>query len=225
MVSMGDTRIVSGFELKADPCEFARLLGAGRKNQKEPRIEEYLKRAGGLAGDLCRTDAVYGLWPLASVAGLIPMEWNQGACSVALAAVTVGAGIETRVTELGQEGTVTDALLLDAYASALVEAAADAIEGLIRKEGASLGLGAHKRRSPGYGVFQIEKQADLLRILGAEEIGITLMNSMIMSPQKSISFAMTLGSGFPKEASGQSASKCEDCDSNGCSMRSLTGEE
>ena len=77
------------------------------------------------------------------------------------------------------------AAMLDALGSAYVEAACDAAEAEIRAR--FPGKYLTDRFSPGYGDLPLTLQPELLRLTGAHRIGVTLTDSLLMNPQKSVS--------------------------------------
>lgn len=107
---------------------------------------------------------------------------------------TAGPDIEDRVRVLAAKGDATRALLFDAAGSAAAEEAADALGALV----CSAAPDSHRdplqcRLSPGYGRWSLDWQRALFAILPHEEIGVRLLDSLLMVPRKSISFAMWLG--------------------------------
>ncbi len=76
------------------------------------------------------------------------------------------------------------AVLLDALGSAYVEAGCDAAENDIRAR--FPGKFLTDRFSPGYGDLPLDVQPRLIRLTGANRIGVTLTDSMLMNPQKSV---------------------------------------
>jgi hypothetical protein len=77
------------------------------------------------------------------------------------------------------------AAMLDALGSAYVEAACDAAEAEIRAR--FPGKHLTDRFSPGYGDLPLALQPALLSVTGAHRIGVTLTDSLLMNPQKSVS--------------------------------------
>ncbi len=211
-------RPIRGFEIVPSCREFSRLLGARRAAGS--RIAAYFERAKTLAGGLWCGSAVFGLIESERLGELeLPAAMTKGASVVAIAAVTIGADLEKRVAELSSSGKLADAVILDAFGSALAEGAADEVERQICEEAGARGLGARRRRSPGYGSWRIEAQRALFGILGADRAGIELGESMLMSPRKSVSFAVPLGRGFGPRRKPGAPGKCLECEALDCTMR------
>ena len=103
---------------------------------------------------------------------------------VALLAVTLGYGVD-RLIESERHRGIASAYLLDAVASAMAEAAADAADAMIRKKYPHISFA--KRLSPGYGRLSLSLQAPLISLLGADKrLGLRLDESYLMHPRKSI---------------------------------------
>ncbi len=103
---------------------------------------------------------------------------------IALFAVTLGYGVD-RLLEIEKRRSVGSAYLLDAVASAMAEAAADAVDRVVRKRCADCLFG--RRFSPGYGALPLSASAPLLSLLAADKhLGIRQGESLLMHPTKTI---------------------------------------
>jgi len=125
--------------------------------------------------------------------GLEPIE----ASGLVIGLVTIGYDLERHVNDLVSIGAPTRALLLDAAGSAAVEEAADRLGSVVAGD-EDLGpdtIVPHVscRVSPGYGSWGIHSQKALFDRLPHHRIGVDLLPTMLMTPRKSISFAMWLG--------------------------------
>jgi hypothetical protein len=111
-------------------------------------------------------------------------ERLDGCATALLFAATIGEAIEEHGRSLADAGDLTRSLLLDAYGSSAAIALGLAMEA---KAAEMLGpLQPTKRHAPGYGDFELEAQAPLMRLLDAGLIGITLTEDSLMLPAKSI---------------------------------------
>jgi hypothetical protein len=143
----------------------------------------------------------------------------ESADGLVIGLVTAGSGIERRVTELLGEGDHSRALLLDAAGSAAVEEAARrlsvlAVGGGTRRTRGTIDVSC--RISPGYGAWPLASQKALFALLPHEELGVSLSSSMMMSPRKSVSFALLIGArGLPLSG----LSGCKACGLATCRMR------
>jgi len=110
----------------------------------------------------------------------------DGAVMVAVMAVTIGERLEEAVSEEFNRGSYIKALLLDAAGTNAVEEACSQAAKLIAVRAARLGCVIGKRFSPGYGDLDLSIQADILRLVGAEQIKIGITSSLMLMPRKSI---------------------------------------
>ena len=98
-----------------------------------------------------------------------------------LFAVTLGSEVD-RLIMKKRALSLTDGFVYDAVASAMAEAACDALEDRIHK-----GEKTKNRFSPGYGDSPLSLQKDVLALLSADKlVGIKLLESLLMTPMKSI---------------------------------------
>lgn len=127
-----------------------------------------------------------------------------GCTEYALVAMTLGAEAERRVRALMTLDPAR-AVVLDACASALVEYEADLWEERFGKDRTF-------RFCPGYGGTSITDNAFILEVLNASRIGIELLPSGMMAPQKSMAGIIGLGKRTRKT--------CKDCmAAAGCQFR------
>ena len=108
-------------------------------------------------------------------------------------AATVGAGID-RLIKRYERNEPARALMLQALGAERVEALCDMFEYELRSDANAAGYKMYPRYSPGYGDLSIEVQTEMLRVLDAERrLGITLSQSYLMSPSKSVTAVIGLG--------------------------------
>lgn len=97
--------------------------------------------------------------------------------------ITLGKEISETISRLSAEGETVRALIMDSTGSELVEEAADeACRYIERHFAASL----TRRYSPGYGDWSLEGQAELDKALDIGRIGVTINDSFLMIPEKTI---------------------------------------
>lgn len=114
---------------------------------------------------------------------------NLSGCSHAiLFAATIGTEAD-RQRRIASVTSPTKALILDAMGSAAIEAFCDELCEVIKKQ--YCGCRIHPRFSPGYGDLPLECQRELLGVLDAHRrIGLTLSDTLMMLPQKSVTAIM-----------------------------------
>lgn len=133
----------------------------------------------------------------------------RGARKVALMACTLGIASE-RALRIHAAVSPTDALLYDAAASALVEAAANEAEDAIASQATAEGLHAGSRFSPGYGDFPLSVQpAFLAAVDAARRIGLTATESFMLVPSKSVT--AVVGFFERPRLTGNSNAECGSC--------------
>lgn len=104
-----------------------------------------------------------------------------------LMTVTIGPELERESSRLAGEANLTESYILDAIGSLLADETADRIESSsIAPRIARAGYKTTMRYSPGYGDWPLEVQGDILRLTRADRIGVSLSESMILIPSKSV---------------------------------------
>ena len=111
----------------------------------------------------------------------------EGCSRVILFAATLGLGPD-RLIQRASVRKASDMIIYQAAAAAMIEEVCDQLnrewEERIRREGGSL----RPRFSPGYGDFALEHQREFLQAIDAARgAGITLTESCLMVPSKSVS--------------------------------------
>ncbi len=141
---------------------------------------------------------------------------------LALFAATVGESAGLEVTRLFGESEFALAVMLDSAASEGAELAAQAMVAHYRKDLVSRGAFPESRGvlefSPGYCGWHVTGQKKLFEHLHPEGIGVTLNDSCLMQPLKSISGVIVVG---PQQIFGfdDSYSICDDCRAPECPTR------
>lgn len=110
---------------------------------------------------------------------------------LALFAATLGPVLSGRVTELFDSGNYADGYMLDSVSSCAADKLADLAAAYLQSELTGNEPSDEFLRvlpySPGYCGWHISGQKKLFEVLHPEEIGITLNDSCLMSPVKSVS--------------------------------------
>lgn len=141
---------------------------------------------------------------------------------LALFAVTVGAPLSDRIASLFEDDQIALGATLDAVASEGTELAGSYLERLVLEHARSEGKADAASRilsySPGYCGWNITGQRALFASLGPEAIGISLSESCLMEPLKSISGVMAVGPAQIHEFEND-YSFCEECRTTECRDR------
>ncbi|MBN2381281.1 hypothetical protein JXQ70_00220 [bacterium] len=139
-----------------------------------------------------------------------------GAVCLAIGLVTIGPELEQTVSALVGRTELAQGLMLDSIGSEAAEAAAIYLNELISTQLQPFNWRRTPRMSPGYGSFDITQQRQLFALLDAEQVGVSLTDSCIMQPQKSISFVVGCG---PNVKHYKTFSPCRVCDAVNCPAR------
>ena len=124
---------------------------------------------------------------------------------VILIAATLGLETEALLRR-AQHASMSDALILDALASAAIESVCDRLCAELADRMAPRVL--TPRFSPGYGDFPLEQQQELCRVLNVSRLlGITLSPGGLMIPQKSVTAVL----GVLEQAPPQEKADCAAC--------------
>ena len=208
---MNENRIVEAFDIEISREGAFRLLGMHRK-QREP-LESVRANFDGeysAARELVRARTV----SITNRSGIRGSGFFGATAPIALVVCTIGSALEQRVTELTGEGRAARAMLLDAIGSAAVEEVADRSNLRICEEALRGGFDPGPRVSPGYGAWKLQEQAWLFRELAPTDIGVTLGEHCMMTPRKSISYAVPLAGGKH-----QPRGRCVHCGLVDCAYR------
>ena len=122
-------------------------------------------------------------------------DFLAGTTGVILCATTIGTVIDRRIGRLTRTD-LSRAIVLDACASAYLEARADEYEKTIADD-------LTYRFCPGYNGSSTDDLKHIFRLLRPEKIGITLNKSNFMLPSKSMAGIIGIGRSADKH--------CEDC--------------
>ncbi len=139
----------------------------------------------------------------------------RGCMGVYLMAATLGIEAD-RLLARASAVRMSDAVLYQAAAAAMIETVCDGVNDMIRCEAAGEGLYCRPRFSPGYGDFSIEHQRDFARLLDTpRQIGLTVTESCLLAPTKSVTAVIGLtNTPQPCHRSG-----CETCEKTDCAFR------
>ena len=135
---------------------------------------------------------------------------------VVFMAATVGEGVEKAGSGAFKRGEYSLGLLIDAAATAAVEQAADELEKLLASEFRSQGLVLTTRFSPGYGDWDLSEQGKVALLAQAGAIGITLTDSLMLEPRKSITAIIGL---CREDKAPKTLKGCQNCRKLDCEMR------
>jgi hypothetical protein len=124
---------------------------------------------------------------------------------------TIGPEMESWAKRLSKDGNEVRGFIIDSIASVAVEKATDLLHDHIEQEMETRGLRITNRYSPGYCAWSVSEQHLLFSFLPANFCGITLTESSLMVPIKSVSGVIGVGSAVKR--TGYMCDKCgmKDC--------------
>ncbi|MEZ3469601.1 MAG: Vitamin B12 dependent methionine synthase activation subunit [Schaedlerella sp.] len=139
----------------------------------------------------------------------------RGCDKIVLFGATLGIGVDQLLSRTSKTD-MAKTVVLQACAAALLEEYCDECQERIRQEMESEGRYLRPRFSPGYGDFPIECQRDMVRMLDcAKSIGLTLTESCMMAPSKSVTAVIGAG----RAAVRCHRQGCESCEKLDCIYR------
>ena len=185
-----------------DLSETARYLGYQKVSVPDEQTEVLIKNAASELLEVIKPQAVYEQFDLSveydEEAGTGMVEFsdvsipskdlarNLRECNkVVIFASTLGAQCDQEIRRAQIKDPVK-AAVLQATGAMYIEKCVDLLNEKIRIEFEEQGFKVRPRFSPGYGDVSLEVQKDFFRLLPCQRIGLTLMDTLIMSPEKSV---------------------------------------
>ena len=218
-------------EAVPDAAEVLAAQGLPEEDALAPRLRRLLDEAMHACAALVEPRAVCEELPAERFAAVLAPLGVPGddlvvgrvyprAEGLALFVATLGEALPARIRQLFDEDALAEAWMLDAVASAGADLLADRLAERYRQTLVARGLGDARvlPYSPGYCGWPTRGQRPLFDALRPEEIGVTLNDSCLMSPIKTVSGVLVAGPGeahkfrpdFPF---------CDDCRTHECGRR------
>ena len=184
-------------DFSPDFKEVARYLGYSRTVSPDQDVSGLMEKAAREMAEVMKAQAVFEVFDLTvgleselSFADVSlhsrDLSRNLAGCSkVALLAATLGPQVDALIRRHSSTDPVY-ASILQATGPMYIEELVDLVNEEIKKIAASQGLKTKPRYSPGYGDVSLEVQKDFFRLLPCTRIGLTLMDTLIMAPEKSV---------------------------------------
>ncbi len=178
--------IARNFKVEFDERRILRLIGYKKKHEmiKEPIHKLIIEEKRKLV-NLLQPAAIYIIIDYSQTNKHLIFDHAE---KVALCICTIGQNLEKEVQNLTQKNELLRALILDALGSEAVEEVAIQADKILAEKAREMNLWPSKRFSPGYGKWDITQQRFIFNILPGQDIGVSLRESCMMVPQKSISF-------------------------------------
>ncbi len=177
---------IENLKIEFDEKRILRLIGYKQKftEIKDP-IKLLIKEEKNKLKHLLHPASIYTI--------LDHAETNQhpifeDAKKVALCICTIGPALEEEINRLMGENEMVRALILDSLGSEAAEETAIQSDRILVEKAREMGLWPSKRFSPGYGKWDIREQKYVFQVLPGKDIGVSLTESCMMVPRKSVSF-------------------------------------
>lgn len=136
----------------------------------------------------------------------------SGSNEIVLFSATIGFEIDRYIAKY-QRISPAKALLAQAYGAERIECLCDVFCKELKAEVAKEGFSCTARFSPGYGDFPLSAQKEVFQLLDcSRQIGVTLNDSLLMMPSKSVTAIFGIGSCVER----QTQPKCKQCGKTNC---------
>ena len=194
---------IDGSSLVPNMSETARYLGFKKSVTPEPTIQALIEKAASEMKVILKTQGLYEIFPVSVTpnndeAGTYKIAFadviinsktlgvNLKECSsVALLAATIGPQVDAYIRR-AQAFDPVYASICQATGAMYIEEFVNLLNNEIKIQADGQGLTTRSRFSPGYGDVSLEVQRDFFRLLNCSRIGLTLMDTLIMAPEKSV---------------------------------------
>lgn len=202
-----------------DEREILRYTGV--KGEGDENINSLMRACVKECAPLLSYRVCYRMFSMEQLNALLDVQ-NSRLCQRALSgckegvvfAATVGIGVD-RLLRKYEDVSAARALLLQAFGAERIESLCDCFCADLQQELRCAGKSLGQRFSPGYGDFALENQKKIFEVLDCNrKIGLTLTDSLLMTPTKSVTAVIGIGEGIEERKTG-----CEDCQRTDCEMR------
>ncbi len=208
--------------LKLDISEIYRRIGMPdadsiRSKNFQPVIEQMRLKAFGLVEARC----IYKYVPVEIsgtgeilLANQYPVSaatsFFEGADEVLIAIQSIGFRLEEEASVLFDQGEMLDGMVLDGCGTVALDEALELLRDMVVKQVLARGLQTGYNLCPGGFQIPLEAQKVLFTLLDGGEIGVTLGDSLLMSPIKSHTLIIPVGQKLTK-SNLSCAITCEMC--------------
>lgn len=143
----------------------------------------------------------------------------QGMTNAAIFVCSAGQEIKDRAKQLSIEGKLIEGYLVDVLGSVMVEKAMDKVQEILQHNMQKQGLHISNRYSPGYCDWDVKEQKQLFSFLPDNFCNVSLSDSCLMVPVKSVSGVIAIGEKvrFKKHV-------CQNCNMANCLYRNSNTE-
>jgi len=215
--------VIRDIPLSLKPSEVLRRQGLGRGAKVRPEIRLLIREllASLNKSRLLEPAVAYEYYRVRSMDGsrislegdkalhgpLLPAIFPE-AKELAVILVTIGPKLEKQVTDYSKKGAALQGMTLDGIGSAAVDKLVAEFLRLIATEVSSRGYEISSPVNPGMPGFPLTEQWNLLGLVKAGEIEVTLTSSGMMVPRKSTSMVMGVGPQMTRWTQAEVCARC-----------------
>ncbi len=173
-----------------------------KETETPPWLGEIIQSQIDAAGPLIDPWGIYSVFPNVSFR---EHEVLRDAQEIAFGICSIGQDLEEAAAGCFRKKEYLEGLVLDAIGTAAAENLAELIRLEIKGKASNAGLHISGRFSPGYNDWNLDGQRLIFGHFSGEPLRVTINESFMMTPRKSLSFAYKLG-----------VQTCEDSDAGNC---------
>ena len=141
----------------------------------------------------------------------------KGTNYLVLGVVTIGSSLENKVSEFFTQGEYPRAVALDDVGTVAVESSSRDIRNLVCQEAKKQYFKTTRYFSPGYGDWDISQQKDIFKIIPTNKIAVSLTESCMILPRKSLSWVIGIGKNITIPSKDNNS--CQICQAKNCQYR------
>lgn len=132
----------------------------------------------------------------------------SGAEQLIVGVCTSGEPISRAAITAKQSGSLMRAMFYEMFGAYVVGMVRQQMVEMFEREIKSQGLHISTMLSPGESTWPVSQQAELFTLVDASRIGVSLTDTMMMNPMKSLSMVMGFG---PNQLGSEGATNCDFC--------------
>lgn len=221
-------------ELEIYPDEVLDMLRETDRSPENPVVSDTLylfdklAELSGICGgyvifdsiEICRKEGKINIGDLTLSPQVKICGYMKNAEKLAVFICTAGGGFSRAAEKYNKEGEYLKGYITDTFGSLVAEKASDYIQKKLEAELRKQGLLITNRYSPGYCNWQLNDQKQLFRLLPENHCGISLSESCLMQPIKSVSGIIGIGEKVRK-----SPYACDICNNTTCLYRKVKNKK
>ncbi len=214
-------KLLDNIKIELDEREILRLLSSSKGNRRKQKkvsnlLLEQIRETTIESLEIIQPMGIYDVFDSTSLKPAFLFKKSE---ITVLAVCTIGKELEKRGSQFISKGELSKGVIIDSIASHAAEKTAEYVNKIIiedLKEEIAEKL-VSSRFSPGYCQWELDKGQEMIfNLIDAEKIGVSLSNSKMMHPIKSVSFAINIGKEIDQELGERG---CETCDMVNCAYR------